>query len=875
MNPAITSDSPRGGQGVIDQRDRYLAVIGIGEPVDVTRILGRDPDRIAVVCTHRLGDTLATLPTIGALRHTFPAASVTMIAATELETLLRPQSGVADFRTLAANDIGIEEQTRDFDLVLLFRSWPGPAIPEDYPLWFSVSTDVLLGRQKFAHVHYLETLALLGISGPAGRPHIEVPQTAVQFADEFMSGFDGASRPVVALHPGSYYEGKRWPADRFASVLRWLADCYDARFVMVEGHRERELVQEVTAGLGDRALRLAHESLPNVAAVLARCTFYIGNDTGIMHLADAVDTPSLTVFGPSRPGVWGASSPQAVWLVQEDLWHACTACSDRHLKDKPCKRPDEQVCLQSIRVDDVCGAIESLAALIGLRQRYDHLDGIHSSRHLLRVPFDEDGLMLVNLQAMRPLHIARGRQMVEACIEHVAQNGSYHGAVGAGHESDLLGALLTYRILLPHGDADEALVGDEEQRRRLMGHRLVWEMAGSGTTDDVGKGAPTAVQCATGRQSEDRLRILFVNSIEHHTYGGGERWMLNVGSALAERGHLVICWGLQGHRWIADAERLGLLSLSAPVPLLLDYRTIHDTVEYIRRLAIDAVVLNMDREIVSLALPLKLAGVPLVYARKGLPSKELTAAALWSANRLLDGIITPARSTRDEMLALGALDEGRMHVVPNAVDISRFSRPVSGLDTFRRDLKLERSHKVILTIGRLVEHKGTIDLIRGFDLARQRLEDLRLVIVGRGPALRDLKAEIASRDLAEHVRLLGERWDVERLLALADCFVLPSHYEGLSTAMLEAMAAGVPVVATAVSGAPEVITDGETGLLIPLADPVAIANAIFAALEDGRASPMADRARAYVAEHHDFPTLVDEIERLLTPTGAATDTEVA
>jgi glycosyltransferase involved in cell wall biosynthesis len=99
------------------------------------------------------------------------------------------------------------------------------------------------------------------------------------------------------------------------------------------------------------------------------------------------------------------------------------------------------------------------------------------------------------------------------------------------------------------------------------------------------------------------------------------------------------------------------------------------------------------------------------------------------------------------------------------------------------------------------------------------------------------------------VRFLGVRQDVPNLLAISDLFVLPSLWEGLPNSVLEAMAAGLPVVATNVDGSPEVVVDGETGVLVPPADPVALADAICSLLQDEalRVS-MAEAARTRVAE---------------------------
>ncbi len=146
---------------------------------------------------------------------------------------------------------------------------------------------------------------------------------------------------------------------------------------------------------------------------------------------------------------------------------------------------------------------------------------------------------------------------------------------------------------------------------------------------------------------------------------------------------------------------------------------------------------------------------------------------------------------------------------------------------------------LLLFAGRLAEQKGVDTLIAGLDILQHIRPGLRTLIVGEGPLRARLEATARSFRLLDRpqVRFLGHRDDVPTLLAAADILVLPSLYEGLPNVVLEAMRFGKPVVATAAPGTTELVVDGETGLLVPIRDHVALARAIRDLVDDP------DRAR--------------------------------
>jgi glycosyltransferase involved in cell wall biosynthesis len=218
----------------------------------------------------------------------------------------------------------------------------------------------------------------------------------------------------------------------------------------------------------------------------------------------------------------------------------------------------------------------------------------------------------------------------------------------------------------------------------------------------------------------------------------------------------------------------------------------------------------------------------------------------WSLRRP-DLVVTVCQQFA-EMLASRGVSRERIVVIPNAVRIE--AAEAANASLLRRDLGITAEHLVVLVIGRLSPEKGHRYLIDAISLVASQLPlgNLVVLIAGAGPTEKQLRERVEKRQLATQVKFIGYRTDVRALLSIANLFVLPSLSEGSPNALLESMAANVPILATKVGGVPELVQDGESAFLVPPASESLLAKSMAELLLDpSRAKQLAraafDRAR--------------------------------
>jgi glycosyltransferase involved in cell wall biosynthesis len=198
-----------------------------------------------------------------------------------------------------------------------------------------------------------------------------------------------------------------------------------------------------------------------------------------------------------------------------------------------------------------------------------------------------------------------------------------------------------------------------------------------------------------------------------------------------------------------------------------------------------------------------------------------------------DRLVTVCRAFAEELASSTGVPIDRISVQHNSIR-RQPSVNTADVGALRTRLRIDESERVVLSIGRLSREKAHLDLIEGFKLLREDIPDisLKLIIVGDGPERSRLEAAAESFGVKELVVFAGQVSDVQSFYGIADVLALPSHSEGSPNVLLEAMAANVPVVATAVGGIPEMVENNESALLVAPDDPPALAAAIARLLND-------------------------------------------
>jgi glycosyltransferase involved in cell wall biosynthesis len=230
--------------------------------------------------------------------------------------------------------------------------------------------------------------------------------------------------------------------------------------------------------------------------------------------------------------------------------------------------------------------------------------------------------------------------------------------------------------------------------------------------------------------------------------------------------------------------------------------------------------------------------------------------------RVTDLSLAVSPGVKDYLVEQVGLDPAKVRVVPNGVDMAAIDAARPG-PAVRQELGLPEEVPLIGLVGRL-DHwgKGHKELFEAMASLKERYP-VQALIVGGGRREVEMRELAAGLGLAAQAHFLGQRRDVPDLLQAMDIFVLPSYSEGVSLALLEAMAAGLPVIATAVGGTPEVVTDGETGLLIPPRDAEALAGALARLLGDPVwARQLGGNARRHVKANYSLDRLGREINEI-------------
>lgn len=346
--------------------------------------------------------------------------------------------------------------------------------------------------------------------------------------------------------------------------------------------------------------------------------------------------------------------------------------------------------------------------------------------------------------------------------------------------------------------------------------------------------------------------------------GGAERVINNLAVSLnPERYRAVLCLFRPG--WLQErSESCGIRTFILPTHGMTDWRWALQFKQLLRQEQVDLIHAHEFDANVQGTFVATLTGIPLVATVHGKnyfwERFRRRVAYRWVSRRAT--MVAVSQNLKDFIVERVGVSPRRVKVLYNGVDAHRHCDRVEVVEC-RKELGLPENHQVVGVVGNLYPVKGHQYLIEAIPAVLKICPNTSFVFAGRGQLETELKEQVCRLGVEDRVFFLGLRPDIPRILAMLDVFALPSLSEGLSMAILEAMIAGKPVVATQVGGNPELVLDGETGFLVPPRDSQALAAKLITSLTNRRQSAQfAEKGKRRAEGQFSLRTMVSSYQAL-------------
>lgn len=313
--------------------------------------------------------------------------------------------------------------------------------------------------------------------------------------------------------------------------------------------------------------------------------------------------------------------------------------------------------------------------------------------------------------------------------------------------------------------------------------------------------------------------------------GGAERVISNLSASLdPARYRAILCLFRPG--WIQEhTENRGVRTYVIPTQGMFDWRWVLRVKRLLKDEHVDLIHAHEFDANVQGTFVAALSGVPLVATVHGKnyfwEKLRRRLAYQWVSRNAT--MVAVSENLKQFIVEKVGVDSGHVKVVYNGVDLLPHCGPAD-IDQCRKELDLPTGDQIVGVVGNLYPVKGHQYLIAAIPAVLAKCPNTTFIFAGRGQLEGELKEQAHQLGVAQKVRFLGLRQDIPRILAVLHAFVLPSLSEGLSMAILEAMVAGKPVIATDVGGNPELVEDSETGYLVPSQNSQALADRLISLL---------------------------------------------
>ncbi|MEN6370857.1 MAG: glycosyltransferase family 4 protein [Armatimonadota bacterium] len=356
-------------------------------------------------------------------------------------------------------------------------------------------------------------------------------------------------------------------------------------------------------------------------------------------------------------------------------------------------------------------------------------------------------------------------------------------------------------------------------------------------------------------------------------FGGQARYVYDLAVGMRKRGHEVAV--------SCNHEKLYRSLTAAEIPIIRaeyhrypDVPAIINLAKAIKQNGFDVVHTNGVRAGITGRIAAKFAGCKkIVHTVHSMPTdlihrysavrKPIEYVCKWSDRQLADWTDTIIAVSSD--LRRMTIDEGvpdyRVTTIHSGVDLTKYEKPV-GKSHARNRLMVPTGCRIVGTVARFTKQKNLGDLVRAAAILHKQLDDIVFVLVGDGEELPEVKRLAQDLGIAHKVIFTGFRSDIPEILPAFDVFAMSSLCEGHPLAMLEAMAAGLPVVAPDVAGIRETMIDGFTGCIVPVRDPAAIASSVFNIFKGKRAEAMGKAGMERVTALFGLDRMIEQVEKV-------------
>ena len=329
---------------------------------------------ILIIRPCALGDLVVTLPTIEAIRNHFENARIEIMGYSSFLEIVKErfyadtisrfdQADIASLFTKNSNvPASLINKLINMDLIISFVSDSEQIMVRNLR---AAGAKHVIYYEPFPseggdiHVidHFLKCLDLLGIHHSNKVPKIFLRDEDVLLGEKFLNDrVVDPKKMLVAMHPGSGSRQKCWPVDRYVELILWLKKEMDAQILLISGQADTGIVEALRVEVRDNIILVDQLSLPILAAIIKRSNLFVGNDSGITHVAAALGIPTITIFGPTDPGIWGPRGGRVKILYKKSPCSPCSFDTRRNCFS--------QICLEGVTSEDVISEIRYMNNIV-------------------------------------------------------------------------------------------------------------------------------------------------------------------------------------------------------------------------------------------------------------------------------------------------------------------------------------------------------------------------------------------------------------------------------------------------------------------------------------------------------------------------------